>query len=82
VGLYQKDMLSVYQEKKTEIFEILSEMPKANEIQAMLEAVELNMDAFYNLYSEKKIHDALFYAKELKDRYTVLWMYYDLFGGK
>ena len=22
------------------------------------------------------------YAKELKDRYTVLWLYYDLFGGQ
>ena len=26
----------------------------------------------------KKIADAISYAKELKDRYTVLWMYYDL----
>ena len=29
-----------------------------------------------------KIKDAISYAKELKDRYTVLWLYYDLFGGK
>ena len=31
---------------------------------------------------EKKIADAISYAKELKDRYTVLWMYYDLFGPR
>ena len=82
VGLYRKDMLSIYKEKEQEIRAILSEMPSASEIERMLNAVELKMDAFYALYSEKKIADAISYAKELKDRYTVLWMYYDLFGPK
>ena len=82
VGLYKKDMLSVYKEKESEIRAILAEMPAANEIETMLNAVELKIDAFYKLYSEKKIADAVAYAKELKDRYTVLWMYYDLFGPK
>lgn len=40
----------------------------------------MKMDEFYSLYSAKKIADAKLYAKELKDRYTVLWLYYDLFG--
>ena len=40
------------------------------------------MQEFHKLYSDKKIDDAIWYAKELKDRYTVLWLYYDLFGGK
>ena len=57
-------------------------MPSADEILRMLEAVELDMAAFYKLYAPKKIADAISYAKELKDRYTVLWMYYDLFGGQ
>jgi glycerol-1-phosphate dehydrogenase [NAD(P)+] len=82
VGLYEKDMLSVYKAKETEIRKILAEMPKAEEIQKMLAAVNLNMDAFYKLYSAEKIDNAIFYAKELKDRYTVLWMYYDMFGGE
>ena len=75
-------MLSIYKEKEQEIRKILSEMPSASEIERMLNAVELKMDAFYALYSEKKIADAISYAKELKDRYTVLWMYYDLFGPR
>ena len=36
----------------------------------------------YALYGEEKIHNAILYAKDLKDRYTVLWLYYDLFGGE
>ena len=82
VGLYEKDMLSVYKAKETEIRKILAQMPKAEEIQKMLAAVNLNMDAFYKLYSADKIENAIFYAKELKDRYTVLWMHYDMFGGE
>ena len=33
------------------------------------------------LYGEEKIADALLYAKDLKDRYSVLWMYFDLFAN-
>ena len=82
IGLYEKDMLSVYQAKKSEICRVLADMPKAEDIQKMLAAVNLNMDAFYSLYSADKLRDAVSYAKELKDRYTVLWLYYDLFGGQ
>lgn len=80
VGLYQKDMLSIYKEKEEKIRSILAQMPSAAEIEAMLSAVGMEMDAFYTLYSAEKIQDSLLYAKELKDRYTVLWLYYDLFG--
>lgn len=82
VGLYQQDMLSVYKEKETQIRNVLAEMPGAAEIQKLLGAVGLDMDAFYKLYSAEKMNDAVHYAKELKDRYTVLWMYYDMFGEK
>ena len=82
VGLYQKDMLSIYQAKEQEIRSVLAEMPAAGEIRKMLEAVGLEMGAFEKMYSPEKIRDAIAYAKELKDRYTVLWMYYDLFGGQ
>ena len=82
VGLYRKDMLSVYREKEAEIRAILAEMPKASEIEAMLGAVGLDMKEFRRMYSPEKISDGIRYAKELKDRYTVLWLYYDLFGGE
>lgn len=80
VGLYEADTLSIYKAREAEIREILSEMPGASEIEAMLAAVGMNMEQFYALYSPEKIADAKLYAKELKDRYTVLWLYYDLFG--
>lgn len=82
VGLYEKDMLSAYKAKEQEIRTILADMPSAMEIKAMLDAVGLDMNEFYNLYSDEKIKNAIAYAKELKDRYTVLWMYYDMFGYK
>jgi hypothetical protein len=82
VGLYGKDMVSVYKAKETEIREVLAQMPTAEQIEEMLLAVGMKMDAFYGLYSEEKIADSLLYAKELKDRYTVLWLHYDLFGGE
>ena len=82
VGMYEKDMLAVYKANEAQIREVLAEMPKASEIEAMLNAVGLDMQEFYKLYSQDKIADSLLYAKELKDRYTVLWMYYDLFGNQ
>lgn len=82
VGLYNKDMLPVYKAKEAEIRAALAEMPKASEIEAMLNAVGLDAKEFHRMYSDRKIEDAIWYAKELKDRYTVLWLHYDLFGGK
>ena len=46
----------------------------------MLELAKIDMSKFYNLYGTEKINTAISYAKDLKDRYTVLWLYYDLFG--
>ncbi|MBE6975997.1 MAG: sn-glycerol-1-phosphate dehydrogenase [Ruminococcaceae bacterium] len=82
VGLYGKDMLSIYKAREAQIRACLAEVPKASEIEAMLTAVGMDMSDFYKLYSKEKIADAILYAKELKDRYTVLWLYYDLFGSK
>lgn len=80
VGLYGKDMVSIYKAKEQEIRAVLAQMPKAAEIEKMLAAAGLDMQEFYGLYSKEKINDAIAYGKELKDRYTVLWMYYDFFG--
>ena len=32
------------------------------------------------MYSKSQLENAVTFAKDLKDRYTVLWMYYDMFG--
>ncbi len=77
VGDYAKDRMSLYLEKEQEIRKILAQMPTAEEIKKMLSLVELDMQDFYALYDQKKIEDAILYAKDLKDRYTVLWLNYD-----
>ncbi len=79
IGNY-KDRLSIYKEKEEEIRSILKEMPSPCEIIKMLEIAEIDLQEFYRLYGNEKINTAIHYAKDLKDRYTVLWMYYDLFG--
>ena len=80
LNTYKKDRGSVYNSKAQEIKEILSEMPTSKGIKEMLDLVELDLDEFYKLYGEDKIKTAIKYAKDLKDRYTVLWMNYDVLG--
>ena len=79
IGNYN-DKLSVYLENEQAIKDILSECPTGEEIKEMLEKVDLDINDFYNIYTDKQIENATLYAKDLKDRYTVLWLNYDLFG--
>ena len=78
VGNYKTDRVPVYLEKEAEIRALLADVPASEEIRALLAAAGIEMAPFYALYGEAKIAAALRYAKELKDRYTVLWMAYDL----
>jgi len=82
IGNYSKDRIRTYKQKEEEIKNILSQMPSSKEIEQMLSVVGLDLAEFYKLYNKQKIQDAVLYAKDLKDRYTVLWLYYDLFGNK
>ena len=63
------------------IIDILREAPSSEETLKMINNIDLNFDDFLNLYNEKKLKDALLYAKDLKDRYTILWLYYMYFRG-
>ena len=80
VGHYAADRLAVYTQKEAQIRQILAEMPSAAQIRQMLALVGMDMQDFYALYGEK-LQDAILYAKDLKDRYTVLWLNYDFYGG-
>jgi glycerol-1-phosphate dehydrogenase [NAD(P)+] len=80
-GNYQLDRLPLYLQEEAKIREILSEMPSSQEIKKMLSLVDLDMAEFYGLYSTEKIQNAIRYAKDLKDRYTVLWVNYDFYGS-
>ena len=62
-----------------EIRQILAEVPPARSISDTLQIAGLDYREFEELYSEEKINDSVWFAKDLKDRYTVLWVYYSLF---
>lgn len=82
VGNYANDRIQTYLEKEAQIRKILEEMPASQDICHMLGLVGLDIQAFYSLYGQEKIENAILYAKDLKDRYTVLWMYYDFYGDE
>lgn len=82
IGRYKTDRSDIYKEKEVEIKKILAEAPSAEKIKELLSLVDLDIKEFYTLYNKEKLNDAILYAKDLKDRYTVLWMHYDYFGDE
>lgn len=77
-GSYERNLLPVYVEKWQEMKNIMSECPTAAEITKMLTDAGYEMEKFEEMYGAEKIRDAMFYGKDLKDRYSVLWPYYVL----
>ena len=82
MGRYKESRIEKYIANWDKITEILSEMPSSDEIKDMLALVGLDVNELVETYGEKKIEEAVLYAKDLKDRYTILWMYYDINGDK
>ena len=78
IGWYEQKRLPVYREKWEQIKEVLREVPSSEKLTEYLRSVVLDIAEFVQMYGTEKIQDALWYAKDLKDRYSVLWMYYDL----
>ena len=79
---YKQNRIDIYQQKESTIKELLASVPSSEEIEKMLSLLELDIQDFYTEYGEEKIKDAILYAKDLKDRYSVLWLNYDLFGDR
>lgn len=77
-GLYGKDRVKIYRERWDDIRNLLADAPTSEEMLALVESVGISYDGFRTLYGEEKLKDAMLYAKDLKDRYTVLWTYYDI----
>jgi glycerol-1-phosphate dehydrogenase [NAD(P)+] len=75
---YRDDSQFVYKNWK-KIKKILSEVPSFDKFNKMLNTVGLDYKEFENLYSKQKLDDAILYAKDLKDRYTFLWLAYSYF---
>lgn len=78
-GVYAEDKISVYKEKWNAVKEILNDAPTPDEIVAYLKSAELDISDFEKMYGKEKIKNAKWFAKDLKDRYSVLWLYYCLF---
>ncbi|MBP3437373.1 MAG: sn-glycerol-1-phosphate dehydrogenase [Clostridia bacterium] len=75
IGWIYEDRLSLYKEKWEEIREILASSPTPERVGEMLGSVDLPLDDFERMYTREKRSDAIRYAKDLKDRYSVLWLY-------
>lgn len=82
LGWYKIDKSAIYKERWTQIKEVLAEAPSAEVLKNYIERVGLNIVDFEERYGAKKIQDAIWFAKDLKDRYSVLWLYFDLKYGK
>ena len=78
LGWYERDLQPVYESKWEEILKVLREVPSSECLTAYLNSAGLPISEFEALYGTNKIQDALLYAKDLKDRFTVLWVYYDV----
>ncbi len=66
-------------EKQEQIKAVLSEAPSEAEMLELLEKIELDYNEFVELYGKEKIDNAILFAKDLKDRYSVLWLGYKYF---
>ena len=75
IKMYDKQSIDVCKEKWEEIKVVLREAPSTDEMNAYLASVDLDISEFERMYGKEKINDAVLYAKDLKDRYTVLWLY-------
>lgn len=78
MGWYAIDRRPIYREKWQEIRDVLAQAPSAQEMLGYLQSVGLDIADFEKLYGKEKIENALVFAKDLKDRFSVLWVYYDL----
>ena len=80
LGLYNAGLEKIYREKWDKIIEILKQAPSAENLCGVLDTVGINYADFEKFYGRDVIDDAVLYAKDLKDRYTVLWLYFTLFA--
>ena len=79
MNYYGRGLEKVYREKWDGIREILSEVPSVRELNEILVTAGLDFEFYNKFYGRDVIEDADLYAKDLKDRYTVLWLYFSLF---
>ena len=79
LGWYDNSRSGVYAQKWDAIKEILSEAPSSDEMLAYLDSIQLDINEYKDTYKAEKLQNAMWFSKDLKDRYTVLWLYFSLF---
>ncbi|MBQ7566601.1 MAG: sn-glycerol-1-phosphate dehydrogenase [Oscillospiraceae bacterium] len=80
LGWHEQDRTAEYREKWDAICSVLREVPSSDELQRYLDSVELPPERFTAQYGDEKLADAIRCAMDLKDRYSVLWLYNALEG--
>lgn len=76
LGWYERDDESAIVPRWETLCDILREAPTEQEMLTLVERIGLDYREFTELYGETKLAEAVKYAKDLKDRYSVLWLYH------
>ena len=79
IGLYDTALdIAALDAAWDDVRAILADAPDYARMCTYVDAIGLNMRDFAAFYGEKCINDGVLYAKDLKDRFTVLWLTYAL----
>ena len=63
-----------------EIRDCISQAPDPAEMKSIIEGIGLKYTDFEKFYGAQVLEDAIAWGKDLKDRYTVLWLYNQYFA--
>jgi glycerol-1-phosphate dehydrogenase [NAD(P)+] len=77
VGFYTDQRLKIIRSKWSEIRQILQEAPCRHEMEQLLSRAGYEMEDFITFYGEEVIRTCIRSSKDLKDRYTLLWLLND-----
>ncbi len=81
VGRYRQDLPALLREKWDDVRAVLAEAPDEAAVSQMLRGAGIDEAAYPAMYGPEKRADALLWAKDLKDRFSVLWIWYVLHGA-
>ena len=81
VGRYREDLPGLLRQKWDEVRAVLAQAPDEDAVSRMLRGAGIDEAAYPAMYSAEKRADALLWAKDLKDRFSVLWVWYALHGA-
>lgn len=78
VGFYDTSRLDQIKTHWDEIIDVLKEAPTADEIMGLLSNIGFSQEEYWGTYGKEMIEQSIVYCKDLKNRYTFLWMLQDI----